>query len=207
MEKQERAQDEKDFQEMKKAVPGVTNRVIDKVKADVAADKAAQDARIKKYNDRVLRASPAHRAPEPEKKEEEKDPSKAASDAAVDEMKALKNKDKKKAGDPAKELTVQLNQKRGFTDHQGNAHIHFAQQDDSANQTQNATASAPAPPTTSATGANASASGNSTADSTQPGASKPADKKKKNRMKKEMDKKKALDKNATKQESNKEKKE
>lgn len=88
MEKEERAQDEKDYQEMRKAVPGVVNRVINQVKEDMATDKAASNARIKAWNRRLLRAYKDYRGPEPEKKEEDKDPSKAASDAAVEERKA-----------------------------------------------------------------------------------------------------------------------
>jgi len=88
MEKEEKEQDEKDYQEMKEAVPGVAKRVIDRVKGDIAADQKLANDKIKAWNKRVLSSAPSHRAPEPVKKEDEKDPETAASDSAVDEKKA-----------------------------------------------------------------------------------------------------------------------
>ena len=54
MEKEEREQDEKDYQEMKKAVPGVVDRVIETTKVNMIKDRAASDARIDAWNDRLL---------------------------------------------------------------------------------------------------------------------------------------------------------
>ena len=109
MEKEEREQDEKDYKEMKKITPAVTAKTIAKVQEDMKANATARDAAIKAYNGKVLRATPKYRAPEPEVKEEDKDPAKAASDAAVEEMKALrKEKDGKPEEDPKKQLTAQL---------------------------------------------------------------------------------------------------
>jgi len=89
---------------MKKAVPGVAARVINRVKKDIEDDKKLADSKIKAYNRRLISSAPAHRAPEPEKKPEEKTEDTAASDAAVDE-----NKSKAKAAEPeyTKTMTAQ----------------------------------------------------------------------------------------------------
>lgn len=114
MEKLEKEQDEKDYKEMKKITPGVTAKTIEKVKEDMQANQTARDARIKEYNKKVLRATPKYRAPEPEVKAEDKDPSKALSDAAVEEMKALR-KNGVEEEDPKKQLTAQLPPKKQIT--------------------------------------------------------------------------------------------
>ena len=143
MEKEEKEQDDKDYKEMKKITPAVTAKTITRVQEDMKANKTARSAAIKAYNDKVLRATPKYRASEPEVKEEDKDPAKAASDAAVEEMKALR-KNGTAEEDPRKQLTAQLPSKKestkhsSFTDSFGQEHVHFAQQ---ANDTSPATES------------------------------------------------------------------
>ena len=109
MEKLEKEQDEKDYKEMKKITPAVTERVIEKAKEKMEARSAERDAKIEAYNDKVTQAQPDYRAAEPEVKEEDKDPSKAKSDAAVEEMKA-KRKEGKEEVDPKLQLTAQVGQ-------------------------------------------------------------------------------------------------
>lgn len=101
MEIEEKEQDEKDYREMKQAVPGVALRVINRVKEDMAADAKLANDKIKAWNKRVLSSAPSHRAPEPVKKEEEKNPDAAASDAAVEEK-----KEKAKAAEPEYKKTM-----------------------------------------------------------------------------------------------------
>lgn len=89
MEKEEAEQDEKDYQEMKKAIPGVVDRVIKKVKGDIKKDKKEQDDRIKLWNRRLMTAHPIRRTtPEPEKAKDEKADEHVESDAAVAEKKS-----------------------------------------------------------------------------------------------------------------------
>ena len=70
MEKEEAEQDEKDYDEMRKAVPGVAKHVVEYAKKKKEADEEAQNARISKWERRVLRTHPPHRGAEPEKEEE-----------------------------------------------------------------------------------------------------------------------------------------
>lgn len=74
------------------------------------ADQEAQNARISKWERRVLRTHPAHRATEPEKEEDaEKDTKHEKSDAAVEEMKAAKKAAQtKEEVDPRIQLTAQI---------------------------------------------------------------------------------------------------
>lgn len=128
MEKEEAEKDEKDYEEMRKVTPGVSNKIVEYTKGKMADDKKAQDRRINEWNRKVLRSHPAYRAPEPEKKEADKDPKKADSDAAVDEMKMERMKNKPKEVDPKKQLTAQISapKQKSFTDNKGE-HVHFAQ--------------------------------------------------------------------------------
>jgi len=94
---------------MKKVVPPLAKSIIAKVKSDMAANKTARDARIKEYNGKVLKAYGNYRAPEPEVKKEDKDPAKAESDKAVEEMKELRKNQTAGEQDLHKMLTAQLN--------------------------------------------------------------------------------------------------
>lgn len=67
----------------------------------MAADAKLANDKIKAWNKRVLSSAPSHRAPEPVKKEEEKNPDAAASDAAVEEK-----KEKAKAAEPEYKKTM-----------------------------------------------------------------------------------------------------